>query len=34
MSRKKAPNWVLFCGLLQTFISSGIAQPRWLWYLS
>lgn len=33
-TRKKAPFWVLFCGLLQTFTSPGIDSPCRNWYLT
>ncbi|AYN30457.1 transcriptional regulator [Buttiauxella sp. 3AFRM03] len=33
-SSKKAPKWVLFCGVRQTFSYPGIASPFQVWYLS
>jgi hypothetical protein len=33
-TRKKAPFWVLFCGLLQSFNPPGIDSARRNWYLT
>ncbi|EMF20665.1 hypothetical protein H922_24235 [Citrobacter freundii GTC 09629] len=33
-TRKKAPIWVLFCGLLQSFNSPGIDSTHQNWYLT
>ncbi|AGB77257.1 hypothetical protein D782_1236 [Enterobacteriaceae bacterium strain FGI 57] len=33
-ARKKAPFWVLFCGVHQTFTPPAIASPHQVWYLT